>query len=91
MHLTQTSNGDLYYKAIGTTYAIGFGIGSAGTNRGIYDFTNQKWMIYRDSTTNVIIPQGNVLIGTTTDSGYKLQVNGDILATKFKTSGGTSS
>jgi hypothetical protein len=34
---------------------------------------------------------GNVLIGTTTDSGYKLDVNGNVKATSFIKSGGTSS
>ena len=49
-------------------------VNSSG-NRGLYDATNGKWMLYTDGT-NMIMPNGNILIGTATDSGEKLQVNG---------------
>ena len=52
-----------------------FGVGTS-VNRGIYDRTNGGWLLYRDSTLNVLFPNGNVLIGTTSDSGYKLDVAG---------------
>lgn len=42
---------------------------SAGTN-----------LFYVQNAGNVIIPSGNVLIGTTTDAGYKLNVNGNVYA-----------
>ncbi len=68
------SNADAGFRAIGSSYSLFFGIGNGNVNRGIYDDTNAKWWIFRDSTTNTYIPQGNVLIGTTTDNGGKLQV-----------------
>lgn len=66
------------FKLNNSTYEIGLHIGSGGVNRGIYDWTNSNWMIYRDATTNVLIPQGNVGIGSTPDPDYKLHVNGKL-------------
>ena len=64
--------------------AMGIRVAAAG-NRGLYDATNSKWMVYTNGT-NVIIPDnaGNVLIGTTTDdeSGAKLQVDGGCITIK---------
>ena len=55
-----------------------------------YDFT-----IYNDAlTSSAILVKGsnsNVLIGTTTDAGYKLDVNGTIRGSSFTKTGGTSS
>lgn len=60
------SNGFIRYWANGTgadtgliiegsAYKLGFMIGSGNVNRGIYDYTNGSWWIYRTSTTNTII------------------------------------
>ena len=67
------------------SYSMFFGVGT-GVNRGIYDRTNGGWLLYRDSTLNVLFPNGNVLIGTTTDLGYKLDVNGTAKANAFRAS-----
>ena len=61
------------------------------TDSGVsYDFT-----IYNDAlTSSAILVKGsnsNVLIGTTTDAGYKLDVNGTIRGSSFTKTGGTSS
>lgn len=58
-----TSNAVENFVAKGTTYSLYFGIGTGQVNRGIYDLTNNSWMLYRDATNNVIIPQGEVIIG----------------------------
>ena len=42
---------------------IGFIIGSGNVNRGIYDYTEEGWMMFRDGTQNVIFPKGNIGIG----------------------------
>lgn len=63
-----TMNGDgkdLYWRCKSPNYELGFGIDSGNVNRGIYDFTNSSWWIYRDATANTYIPQGYVGIGTT--------------------------
>lgn len=84
--ITVTANQNTYFRTKGVSYELGFGIGSGGTNRGIYDFTKASWMIYRDSTLNVLIPQGNVGIGTTSPSA-KLHVNGNAIITGDTSSG----
>ena len=40
----------------GQNYELGFEIGEGHINRGIYDYTNSNWIIYKDSTNNVNIP-----------------------------------
>ena len=87
--LSQSANGNLYYHVKGVNYELGFGLGSGGVNRGIYDWTNASWMIYRDSSVNVLIPQGNVGIGTDSPS-FKLSVNGEVYSSSsFLTNSGT--
>lgn len=68
------------YIAQGDTYTLIFGIGSDQVNRGIFDSANNSWMLYRDATTNILIPTGNLAIGGTTAT-EKLHVYGNILAT----------
>lgn len=53
--------------------------GYAATGGGALVLTN-RWGIYQDSTTDVNYLGGTTLIGTTTNNGRKLQVNGGIFA-----------
>lgn len=43
---------------------ISFAIGSGNINRGIYDHTEESWMLFRGKNQNVIFPQGNIGIGS---------------------------
>jgi hypothetical protein len=55
-----------------------------GTNLSVWNVLNGSMEFGTNNTTRLTITSGgNVLIGTTTDSGYKLQVNGNIQATGF--------
>lgn len=38
------------YRLSNETYELAFVIGSTGVNRGIYDTTNSKWILYADAT-----------------------------------------
>lgn len=66
---------DCGFKVSNTTYALALMIGSGNVNRGLYDIANKGWWIYRDATTNTLIPTGNVGIGTTSPQ-QKLHVSG---------------
>ena len=52
---THTSGGGSEYRIISNTYSLSLMIGSGDVNRGIYDHTNENWMIYRDDTTNIYL------------------------------------
>jgi hypothetical protein len=51
--------------------------GNPSSGAGALILTN-RWGIYQDSTTDVNYFGGNTLIGTTTNAGYKLDVNGNV-------------
>lgn len=54
--VNNTSGGtDLGMRVTGSTYELGFIIGSGNVNRGIYDHTNSVWMLYKNAT-DVMIP-----------------------------------
>ena len=79
--ITNSTSSTSTYVAVertDTNYAVQFGIGSGGTNRGIYDSGasgTTSWMIYMDTSDRVLIPHntfitGNLRLtnsGTTTD------------------------
>lgn len=46
-----TGGADMGLIVQGKTYKIGFTIGSGNNNRGIYDYTNSRWLIYVGSDT----------------------------------------
>ena len=66
---TTTDGVDVGLDANGTSYRLFFGVGSGDVNRGIYDKNNASWWIYRDGTTNTLIPQGAIGLGTTSPKG----------------------
>jgi hypothetical protein len=51
--------------------------GYAGTGAGALIITN-RWGIYQDSTTDVNYLGGTTLVGTTTNAGYKFDINGTL-------------
>jgi hypothetical protein len=53
--------------------------GYASTGAGALSITN-RWGIYQDSTTDANYLGGSVLIGTTTNAGYKTDINGTFRA-----------
>lgn len=57
LNLVSNSSGgqDLGMRVDGSTNSIGFIIDSGNTNRGIYDYTNSVWILYKNATT-VYIP-----------------------------------
>ena len=87
MKKSSASDDAIYWvETTNSNHRLGFGEGASG-NRGMYD-SALGWVFKIDTSNNVTIsssastssltvnPLGNVLIGTTTDNGYKLQVNG---------------
>ena len=65
------------YRISYNNYDLRFIISGNSSNRGIWDNTNSEWMMYRNSSTNVFFPQGNVGFGTTSPT-ERVTVNGAI-------------
>lgn len=65
------------YRITYNNYDLRFIISGNSSNRGIWDNTNSEWMMYRNSSTNVFFPQGNIGFGTTSPT-EKVTVNGNI-------------
>jgi heat shock protein HslJ len=63
--------------------------GYAGTGAGALSITN-RWGIYQDSTTDVNYLGGTTLVGTTTNAGYKFDINGTLRAVNTVTFGSLS-
>jgi hypothetical protein len=89
--LTTDNNTLTPYSTNGYLYLMGGSTGLALTGSG-----SRQNAIYLNTTSNIIAfhtndtgekmritSGGNVLIGTTTDAGYKLEVNGQVRATAF--------
>ena len=69
-------------SSTGTALSDGLIIGNDSTGADIYQRENQPLRIHTNNTNRVQIEGGgNVLIGTTTDAGQKLQVNGSVTST----------
>lgn len=87
LYVNGGSGHDSYYSAVGDNHVISFGIGSGGTNRGIWDSTRSHWSFYNDSShTYIQSPNalhfnaykgesyGSILIGAQgTDRGLELK------------------
>jgi hypothetical protein len=63
--------------------------GYASTGGGALSITN-RWGIYQDSTTDVNYLGGTTLVGTTTNAGYKFDINGTLRAVNTVTFGSLS-
>ena len=73
-----TSSGDAYAASAirsDTNVKVSFGIGSGGINRGIYDKTFNKWMVYFDNDGVLKTGQDNVLTSAGGDVNGKLYLN----------------
>lgn len=87
-------NLDTYVGVSNGTYNIRLMIGSGNVNRGIYDVSNNNWMLYRDSSTNIYM-NGNVLAtgGITAYSSSDIRLKQDLRKLDYlgivKSMGGT--
>lgn len=75
----QGSSTDVGMIATGSVYKLGFIIGTGNSNRGIFDYTNNSWLMYRGDSNNIYFPQGHIGIGTLNPES-KLHVNGSVQA-----------
>lgn len=88
----KTASGDRYFRAQSDSYDLGFGVGSGGVNRGIFDLTNNEWWIMRDGNRHTVIA-GTVSIHSLTirsnfvapfiDIVGEVTINNDAYADKF--------
>lgn len=76
---SQSGGGGEYRITRPGSYDLAFMIGSGNINRGIYDYTNSDWMIYRDDTTNVYVKGSIYENGTSLSSKY-LSLSGGTLS-----------
>lgn len=65
------------YRITYNGYDLRFIVSGSTSNRGIWDGTNNSWMLCRSNNTDVKIPEGNVIIGEATSTA-KLNVGGDV-------------
>jgi hypothetical protein len=74
----KTGNGLLFYRADNAIYTILNDAGSGATNGFILNNTNNEGFHFKNTSNTIarFSSSNNVLIGTTTDAGQKLQVNG---------------
>lgn len=91
--INTSGNRDLGLVVTGKSYQLGFVIGEGNTNRGIYDYTEDGWMLYCDAT-RVKVPTWASKGSTTqpvyfTSSGYpaacKYSLNKTVPADAFFT------
>ena len=74
-----TASGDRFFRSQSSSYDLGFGIGSGGVNRGIYDATNSEWWIMRDDNKHTIIA-GTVNVYGLLSSDAGLKIGGQTIA-----------
>lgn len=61
-----SGNVDLGTIVEGSLYKLGFIVGSSNSNRGIYDYTCSKWVIYKDAQDQTHIPDWASIGNSTT-------------------------
>ncbi len=61
-------------------YDLRFIVSGNSSNRGIWDNTNNEWLMYRPASTDIFFPQGNIAIGSHTAPTERLTVTGNIKA-----------
>ena len=68
--MNNNASGDTYIvsNALWASKKIGFGVGAGGSNRGIYDFTNNKWSFYNNDS-NYYVNGNTTVNGTLTIAG----------------------
>lgn len=67
-----TKSGDRYFRSQGGSYDLGFGVGSGGVNRGVYDLTLGKWWIVRGASEHTDINGTLAVTGAITAKGGML-------------------
>jgi hypothetical protein len=76
----------------GFTEADGLIVGSIGSDAYIFNYENSPLLFGTNGSERIRITSGgNLLVGTTVNTGERLQVSGSVLASSFIKSGGTSS